>query len=155
MTHRQIVALDEARVDVFADGRAFELGLDGLLGPKDYARRDLNHAPSPPPFDDLSIEQILGRLENRLAWSPTLATSLELFAQAVCFKQCVVIVFEFVGCEQRQTAVRTVAQAFDKAVGIGLNVASDNKVNDNFVARIECYPDPLVTIDGLELFQRR
>lgn len=155
MTHRQIVALDEAGVDMFADGRAFELGLDGLFGPEDNARRDLNDAPSSPSLDDLSIEQILGRFKNRLAWPPTLPAALELFAQAVCFEQRIVIALEFVGREQRQTAVRTVAQAFDKAVGIRLNVASDNKVDDDFVARIECYPDPLVTIDGLEFFQGR
>lgn len=127
MTHRQIVTLNKARVDVLADGRAFELGLDGLFSPKDDARRDLHDAPAPPPFDDLRIEQILGRFEHRLAGPPPLAAALELFAQTICFEQRIVIVLEFVRREQRQTAVRTLAQAFDKVVGIGLNVASDHK----------------------------
>lgn len=155
MTHRQIVAFDKARVDVLADGRAFEFGRHCLFAPKDDARCDLNYAPAPPSLDNLRIEQTLGRFENRLAWSPSLAAALALFAQTIGFEQGLVIVLEFVGGEQRETSIRTISQAFHQAIGGCLDVASDDKVDDNFVARIEGYPDPLITIDGLEFFQGR
>ena len=99
MTHRQVVALNEARVDMLAHRRTSERGRHGRLRAEDHTRRNLNHAPALSPFDDLCLEQWLGRFELRLAWPPAFASARKLCAQAVSFEQRIVIVREFVGRE--------------------------------------------------------
>jgi hypothetical protein len=61
----------------------FELCGHSLFCPKDYARGDLNYTTFLAALDHLRIEQVLGRLENRLARASGFASSRELVPEAV------------------------------------------------------------------------
>lgn len=96
MTHRQVIAFYKARIDVFTDRRTCELGGHGFFRAENHSGRDVNYAPAMSSFDDLRIQQGLGRFPYRFAWSSALTGAWTLLSYAIGFQQRIVVMLEFV-----------------------------------------------------------
>ena len=62
---------------------------------------------------------------------------------------------EFIGSEQWDMAIRAPLDASHQGVGIGLIVATNDKVDHDFVAWVEPNPNPLVAVACGQFFQCR
>lgn len=155
MADRQIVPLDEARVDRRAHGGLGQLCGHGLPRTKDDARRDLHHPPLFTPLNHLSVQQVRRHFENRLAGAAPHPGSRDLRLDPITGEQGVVIMLEFIGREEWEVAIGAPLDPRHQRVSIGLIVPAHDKVDHNFVAGVEPNPHPLVAIAGGQLFQRR
>jgi len=104
-------------------------------------------------LDHLGVQQVLRRFENRRAWSAPLAGSGERVLEAITGQQGLVIMLEFIGSEQRAMAIRAPLEASPQGGGIGLVVATNDKVAHDFVAWVDTNPNPLVAIACGQFFK--
>lgn len=102
---------------------------------------------------DLSIQQVLWDDEYWFAWSPPCPRAWKLVPDPIRFKDGIIIMLEFIRGEQWYVSIGAVLDARDQLVRVSLIMATDDKVDHDFVDRVKTNPYPLVPVDSRQFFQ--
>ena len=101
----------------------------------------------------LRIERVLWGEQKWLTWPTGSARSRKLFFDAIRMRYGSIVMLQLIRGEEGNMPIRTVTDARQQFIGIGLNVASHHEVDDYFVAWVKADPDPLITIDGCQFLK--
>jgi len=138
---------------VLGYGRVFKFFENSSLRPENHTGGDLNDPSLHSLLHHLSIEQPPGWDENGSARSSGASCWRKGFRSAISFDNGIIVVPQFITGEERQMTITAAFSLSQETIGVLLDTPTDNEGDDHLVDGVKAYPNPLVTIEGLEFFQ--